>query len=170
MFSTNNKSIIMSLTTDSRDPRLGHGADDQPVPQNEVYLVLSAEEIAKGFIRPVRRSYIHVGKITELKGGTIEPLSREEASRFGDPDKYVAFLRYPESESPLVGKALTQKEVDNVGKNIGGCGSFTTMNLTIAETYARDPKFYGATYCCFCQKHLPVNEFVWDGTNERVGS
>ena len=73
----------------------------------EAYLVLSDEERAKGFVRPVRRSYIH----------------------------------------------LT-------------CGSVTTMGQAIAETYARDPHFYGATYCVNCKMHRPVGadgEFVWDG-------
>lgn len=55
------------------------------------------------------------------------------------------------------------------------CGSVTTMGGAIAETYARNPKFYGATYCCHCRMHLPVSEFRWvetDGTTsiERVGS
>ena len=40
------------------------------------------------------------------------------------------------------------------------------MSLPLAETYARDPKFYGATYCIECCMHLPVSEFVWDGTEE----
>lgn len=50
------------------------------------------------------------------------------------------------------------------------CGVITTMSLPLAETYARDPKFYGATYCVGCHQHLPVAEFVWDGTSEVVGS
>jgi hypothetical protein len=99
------------LTTDENDPKLGHGIDDKPVPQNEVYLVLSEEEIKKGFVRPVRRTYVHTA-----------------------------------------------------------CGCATTMNQTIAETYARNPKFYGSTYCVGCQKHLDVSEFTWDGTTEKVGS
>lgn len=100
----------MSLTTDPNDPRLGHGSDESPRPQNDVYLVLSDEERAKGFVRPVRASYLH----TE-------------------------------------------------------CGQVTTMGRKIAETYARDPKFYGSTYCCVCQKHRPVAEFRWmDGA--AVGS
>lgn len=35
---------MSKLTTDPNDPRLGHGADDKPVPQQEAYLVLSEEE------------------------------------------------------------------------------------------------------------------------------
>jgi len=101
----------MSLTTDPFDPRLKRGIDAEPAPQNEAYLVLSAEERAKGFVRPVRHSYIHsvCGGLTEMRGNEL------------------------------------------------------------AETYARDPKFYGATYCVHCSKHLPVAEFTWkDGS--AVGS
>lgn len=101
----------MSLTSDPNDPRLTHGADDKPTPQAEVYLVLSEEERAKGFVRPLRRSYIH-----------------------------------------------------NV------CGTETRMGLALCETYARDPNFYGATYCCGCRMHLPVAEFVWAEDGQVVGS
>lgn len=159
----------MSLTTDKNDPRLGHGVDDECIPQHDVYLVLSNEERAKGFVRPVRRSYTHVGKKVDLEGGTLEELSPEDIERYA-PYKYAAFCRYPESRSPLVGKMLTQKEVDNIDKYVGGCGTVTTMGQALAETYARDPKFYGSTYCCECQKHLRVEEFVWTDTDEIVGS
>ncbi len=58
------------------------------------------------------------------------------------------------------------------------CGVVTTMSQPIAETYARQPNFYGATYCCNCQQHCRVGaegEFVWvesDGTvtDEKVGT
>lgn len=50
------------------------------------------------------------------------------------------------------------------------CGGTTSMPLPIAETYARDPKFYGSTFCCQCREYRPVREFVWHGTQERVGS
>jgi hypothetical protein len=87
------------------DPKTGMQKD---------YVVLAEEERAKGFVRPVRRSYIH------LK-----------------------------------------------------CGVVTTMAQTIAETYARNPHFYSGTYCCGCGAHFPVGpagEFVWDGTDEKVGT
>lgn len=114
------------LTDDPDDPRLTHGADSEPVPQAEVYLVLSAAERAKGFVRPVRRVYIHVGP----GGHEVDP---------EDPAKH--------------------------GRTGAGCGRATTMSVELAETYARDPKFYGATYCVGCHKHLRIAEFVWeDGT------
>ena len=50
------------------------------------------------------------------------------------------------------------------------CGTLTVMGRAIAETYARDPKYYGLTFCCACREHLPVAEFLWQGTTEEVGS
>ena len=44
------------------------------------------------------------------------------------------------------------------------CGNTTTMSQAIAETYARDPNFYGGTMCIACHDHFPVGEygqFVW---------
>lgn len=49
------------------------------------------------------------------------------------------------------------------------CGTVTTMGRALSETYARDPKFYGATYCVHCRKHLPVSEFNWYEMNGQVG-
>ena len=51
-----------------------------------------------------------------------------------------------------------------------GGGVVTLMAPSIAETYARDPKFYGAMFCINCRKHLPVDHFVWSDSLERVGS
>lgn len=49
------------------------------------------------------------------------------------------------------------------------CGRATTMGLELAETYAADPAFYGATYCVGCRMHRPVSEFLWED-GEVVGS
>lgn len=131
--------------------------------QQQDYVVLTPEERAKGFVRPVRRSYRHVG-----------PSGPQHPPRDLDPEKeghfaasgYVKFEQYPEG-SQSRGRFWGQEQLDAVGK---GCGTRTTMSHAIAETYARDPRFYGGTFCCGCGKHLPVDEFVWEGTNERVGS
>lgn len=50
------------------------------------------------------------------------------------------------------------------------CGVETRMGDALSETYARDPKFYGATFCVGCNKHLPVAEFTWSADGEVVGS
>lgn len=101
----------MSLTTDPNDPRLVRGNDEAPRPQADVYLVLSEDERAKGFVRPVRQSYKHTT-----------------------------------------------------------CGTVTRMGLALAETYARDPTFYGGTYCVGCRMHKPVSEFTWEPDGSVVGS
>lgn len=53
------------------------------------------------------------------------------------------------------------------------CGGVTSMGQAIAETYARDPKFYGATMCVHCGAHFPVGEhgeFVWIDDGSKVGT
>lgn len=90
-----------------------HQEIDPATGMQKAYVVLSKEERAKGFIEPVRRTYIH------LK-----------------------------------------------------CGTATTMGQALAETYARDPYFYSGTFCAGCRAHFPVGEggeFVWAGTNQKVG-
>jgi hypothetical protein len=157
----------VSLTDNADDPRVKRGAPDtQPVPQHETYLVLSEAERAKGFVRPVRLSYRHVG-IAGPKH-PLRDLTDEEKAANGA--RYAKYETYPESESPLVGRYWMQEQLDSIGK---GCGTVTTMGQALAETYAREPGFYGATYCCGCMMHRPVGddgEFVWDGTTERVGT
>lgn len=154
----------MSLTTNPDDPRL---QVTEASGQQQVYLVLSDDERAQGFVRPVRKSYRHAG--APGPHGELRELTDEEHARY-DQYNYVRFEAYPLSESPVIGRYWTQAQLDAVGK---GCGAVTTMGQAIAETYARDPHFYGATFCARCSKHLPVGaqgEFVWDGSDERVGT
>ncbi len=58
--------------------------------------------------------------------------------------------------------------------SLGGCGAVTTMGVAIAETYAKNPTFYGSTYCVGCRMHRPVGEageFVWDADpTQKVGT
>lgn len=86
----------------------------RPWPLASRTVILCDEERRKGFVRPVRHSYVHAK-----------------------------------------------------------CGAKTTMGQKLAETYARDPKFYSGTFCCKCGSHFPVGadgEFTWDGTSEKVGT
>jgi hypothetical protein len=138
----------------------------RPDGQQREYLVLSEAERARGFIRPVRRSYRHVGPpgpSYPLRG--LDAVEQERFQSVG----YVKFEAYPESTGKL-GRYWTQAQLDAAGK---GCGAVTTMALAIAETYARTPHFYGGTFCATCRTHLPVGEqgeFVWEGTDARVGT
>ena len=168
--------------TDRTDPRLGRGVDETPVPQNAAYLVLSAEERAKGFVRPVRRSYIHVGPAGPAF--PVRDLTDDEQARFGG--RYVKFEEYPPCDcTPTApgtlghadtcpqrrgsGRFWKQEQLDAVGK---GCQTATSMSQALAETYAANPNFYGATYCVACSMHRPVGrdgEFVWED-GSRVGT
>lgn len=50
------------------------------------------------------------------------------------------------------------------------CGIETIMGKALSETYARNPEFYGATYCAHCGMHRPLSEFTWSADGEVVGS
>lgn len=103
----------MSLTTDRNDPGL---KAHRPDGQQEKYLVLSDEERAKGFLRPLRSSYKHLA-----------------------------------------------------------CGGVTNMGQALSETYARDPKFYGGTFCVKCGAHFDLvigngdRAFTWTADGTGVG-
>lgn len=79
-----------------------HKEIDPATGMQKDYIVLSADERAKGFVKPVRRFYTH-----------------------------------------------------NV------CGTVTTMGSALAETYARNPRFYSGTFCAGCHKHFHLDQFTW---------
>ena len=172
-FSKNEASARVTLSGKPPEPGTeGTGAPGRISPasgQHTDYWVLSAEERAKGFVEPVRKSYKHVG-IAGPKAGTLRDLTAEEHERYDKYD-YVKFETYEKGhKSAAVGRFWTQAQLDSVGK---GCGAVTSMGSTIAETYARQPEFYGSTFCVNCGTHLRVGEdgeFVWEGTLQRVGT
>jgi hypothetical protein len=134
--------------------------------QQKDYIVLSEDERRRGFVRPVRNSYRHVGMPPP---SNLRDLTAEEHAQY-DKYGYLKYEEYPPERSPVCGRFWTQEMLDRLNK---GCGTVSTMGIALAETYARKPDFYGATFCCGCGKHFPVGaggEFVWDGTGERVGT
>lgn len=168
----------MGLTTDPNDPCLKNGQKETG--QNTCYLVLSEEERAKGFIRPYRDAYVHAGKKIERdeEGRIVGRLIKIDDEEYPKNDHYTkengygGYIKYPEGHN-CYGRYVTTKEVEAIVErktHFGGCGALTTMGRALSETYARDPKFYGATFCTQCNKHLPVNEFVWDADGEILGS
>lgn len=116
--------------------------------QHKAYIVLCEEERQKGFVRPYRDAYKHVG--LNICGLHIE----------GDTGGTVCYMD-PKHDGPC-GVAT--------GPRSQGCQSVTTMGCALSETYARDPTFYGATFCVNCNRHLPVAEFMWTKDGEVVGS
>jgi hypothetical protein len=127
------------------------------------YVVLCPDERAKGYVRPLRKTYRHVGR--PLKG-TLRDLTPQEIEHYAEQG-YVKFEEYPADAagSPITGCFWRQADLDG-----RGCNGVTTMADSIAETYAVNPKFYGGTFCCKCRAHFPLEEFVWEGTTEVVGS
>lgn len=152
-------------TTDGKPPAPGHEVLGAPQPidpktgMHGAYWVLSAEERAKGFVRPVRRTYVHTGERPTYPLRVLTDEERARHAAFG----YAMYEAYPE-DSAALGRFWTAKDLTS------GCHGITTMGIAIAETYAREPGFYGSTFCCRCGVHLPVSQFTWDGTAERVGS
>lgn len=88
-----------------------HREIDPKTGMQKAYMVLSEAERAKGFVQPVRRSYVH----------------------------------------------LT-------------CKTVTWMGQALAETYARQPDFYSGTFCVWCGTHFSLDQFVWEGTEQKVGT
>lgn len=112
------KGKFEGVTIDRNDPGLKVILDNG---MQQKYLVLSEEERAKGFVRPVRSAYRHAA-----------------------------------------------------------CGTTTHMGRALSETYARNPKFYGGTYCVNCGTHFPLQrwneglgkfepDFYWDEDGTPVG-
>lgn len=118
-------------TTDGRSPAEARASQTNETGQHASYIVLCEDERKKGFVRPYRDAYRHLG------------VSRRMMSDMNE-------------------------EFD--GPRHGGCGGVTTMGRALSETYARDPGFYGATFCVGCNRHLPVAEFVWTADGQQVGS
>jgi hypothetical protein len=127
--------------------------------QHEGYIVLCPDERAKGFVRPYRDKYKHVG-----------PAILEH--RAGCPS-LVCVCRHAVHENNRCGSCECGVFAPSglcSCRRSRACGTVTTMGRALSETYARDPKFYGATFCCGCNRHLPVAEFVWTADGQEVGS
>lgn len=151
--------------------------DDAPVPNSATradgqhvdhWVMCPGEIIKAGFKRPVRLKYQHVGP--PGPEFPLRELTAEERERWIAGD-YAKYEPYPKGHrGSAIGRFWTQAQLDAIDK---GCGTVTSMPQAIAETYAAQPGYYGSTFCCGCGKYLPVGargEFVWDGTNDRVGT
>jgi hypothetical protein len=130
--------------------------------QQQDYVVLSESERARVWVRPLRDAYRHVGRPAPAN---LRDLTPEEHERGG-----LGWVKYetyePGTHGSALGRFWTARELK------GGCGQVTTMSRPIAETYARDPKHYGGTFCVTCRNHYPVGadgEFVWVETDGRDG-
>lgn len=132
--------------------------------QHSSYVVLCPDERAKGFVRPYRDSYRHAGIRPKYPLADLR-VDQESLLNFG----YAKFEAYPEGSPESQGGTCTGRYWTMADLS-SGCGSTTMMGRALSETYARDPKFYGSTFCCACNQHFPVEEFVWTADGQVVGS
>lgn len=100
---------------------------------------------------------------TELTDGSpVTPDHREIDPRSGQQKGYVVLSAEERSNGWVRPYRDSYTHVT--------CGTSTKMSRPIAETYARDPTFYSGTFCATCRAHFPLSQFLWDGTDEVVGS
>jgi hypothetical protein len=158
-------------TTSGRPVDVVRAEQTETTGQHKDYIVLCPDERAKGFIRPVRNKYIHAGR--SVCGAIVNrgdlPLSMQPLGGMRDICAQP-FGHEGSHEGPFftVDQPEHAKILEKHRK--GGCDVETVVGTALSETYARDPKFYGATFCVGCNKHLPVAEFIWSQDGETVGS
>lgn len=73
--------MTKTTLTDGTPVTPDHREIDQTTGQQKGYVVLSAEERAKGFVRPVRRTYVHekCGTATTMGQALAETYARDPA-------------------------------------------------------------------------------------------
>jgi hypothetical protein len=158
-------------TTSGRPVDVVRAEQTESVGQHKDYIVLCPDERAKGFIRPYRDMYVHVGR--SVCGKIVNrgdlPLSMQ---RLGGPRDIcgLPFEHDGECSGPFYNVYEPEHARIREKHRKGGCGAVTKMGQALSETYARDPKFYGSTFCVGCNAHFPVGEFVWSQDGETVGS
>lgn len=151
-------------TTSGDAPSKVRAEQTEATGQHKSYIVLCEDERKKGFVRPYRDAYKHVGPFVERCEATTQA--------DGEENPHQCVRPYPHGgEHEFNALMILNGPIRFMaGGRRGGCGSITTMGQALSETYARDPTFYGATFCGRCNKHLPVAEFVWTADSQVVGS
>jgi hypothetical protein len=101
-------------------------------------------------------------KLCTTNGQSVEAVRASQTSDTGQHDGYIVLC--PDERA----KGFVRPYRDSY-KHVS-CGTVTTMGRSLSETYARDPKFYSHTFCVHCNRHPPVDEFVWTADGLQVGS
>lgn len=101
-------------------------------------------------------------KLCTTNGKPVDEVRRSQTNATGQHDGYIVLC---DEER---GKGFVRPYRDRYQHRT--CGGVTTMGRSLSETYARDPSFYGATFCCHCNAHYPVAQFTWTADGAVVGS
>lgn len=136
---------------DPADPSAGHG-DDRP-------------SVAK---RPYGSTYIKGHEVCLLDG---EPVPKDGISHTRKrPDgQQTSYARM--SDQCLKNKRPLRPVQKRYRHLV--CLTQTEMHTKMAESLARDPKFYVALFCAKCKGHFkcgPDGEFLWDKSDRKVGT
>lgn len=87
---------------------------------------------------------------------------------YGEKQPDGQYENYPTTEEGEPVQPVRRKYVHDDDEN--GCGTVTRMSTSIARSVARDPEYYGKTFCADCGEHVPVSEVSWavDGESWRI--
>lgn len=118
-----------------------------------------AQKIRKGIEVLQQKSDQHGAKVCTISGKPPDP----DYAQIGNAPQPVLpngqhgdyYVLCPEERAKGFVRPVRQEYTHDK------CHTKTHMGLDLAETYARDPHFYGATFCVACRDHFPVAEFRW---------
>lgn len=160
--------LKIASTTGGLTPGFEQAAAPGPINpvtgQHTSYWILNEDERKKGFVRPVRRTYVHVGRRICGKPAS-DSVVAQMVVKCKDGEIYVcASEPAHEGECFALLVKMTAKHAERFLTKglLGGCDTVTTMSLDIAQTYARDPNFYSAGMCVRCKEHFPHEELRWE--------
>jgi hypothetical protein len=130
-------------------------------------MVKSTEEMtaaieAEGILIDDARDEDEKPKMCTTNGDPVDKTRAEQTQETGQFKSYVVLC--PDERA----KGFVRPYRDSYKHRT--CGTVTTMGRALSETYARDPKFYGGTFCAGCNVHFPVGEFQWTADGKTVGS
>jgi hypothetical protein len=116
-----------TCTTSGRPVDVVRAEQTETTGQHKDYIVLCPDERAKGFVRPYRDKYLHVGRTTSHWKEIDRMLTDEEKREYSNKD-YVAVMTQMVGDVKA-GTYVTQRELDawKAGERVGGCGVETKM-------------------------------------------
>src|SRR5688500_9223864 len=122
-------------------PRLG------PQPETPEQITERTKRLVEAVESAKPRETDHKGRVMcTTNGKSVEQVRSEQVNETGQHDGYIVLCADERAKGFVRPYRDAYKHTS--------CGTVTTMGRALSETYARDPKFYGATFCCGCNRHL----------------
>lgn len=140
-------------------PRLG------PKPPTAEEMATDVQKIADRLVEAVKHEHETDREGRQICTTSGEAPSKVRAEQTNNTGQHKSYIVLCEDERQ---KGFVRPYRDRYQHTT--CGGVTTMGRSLSETYARDPTFYGATFCVTCNAHFPVAEFTWSADGAPVGS